>query len=63
MTNLKACKNCKYLVDHLKECPACGGKEFTEKHNGQIYVLDIQSELAEKIGAKLPGTYAVRVKR
>ncbi|MFA5381659.1 MAG: transcription elongation factor subunit Spt4 [Candidatus Micrarchaeia archaeon] len=60
---LKACKNCKYLVETEKECPACGEKEFTDKFNGKIYVLDVNSELAQKIGARLPGTYAVRVKR
>lgn len=63
MAGFKACKNCKYIVENLKECPACGEKEFTEKFNGQIYVLDVNSEIAQKIGAKLPGSYAVRVKK
>ena len=63
MTGLKACKNCKYLVEHETECPACGGKEFTDKFNGLIFILNPNSEIARKIGAKIPGKYAVRVKK
>ncbi len=63
MAGFKACKNCKYLVENSKECPICGEKDLTDKFNGQIYVLDITSEIAQKIGAKMPGRYAVRVKK
>lgn len=60
---MKACKNCKYLLTEGESCPNCGGEEFTEKFVSFINIFDVErSELAKKIGAKIPGKYAVRIK-
>ncbi|MEW6328857.1 MAG: transcription elongation factor subunit Spt4 [Candidatus Micrarchaeota archaeon] len=59
----KACKNCRYVVSGVDTCPNCGGTEFTERWTSYVVVFDVaKSELAKKIGAKLPGKYAVRIK-
>ncbi len=59
----KACKNCRYVVSGVDKCPNCEGTEFTERWTSYVVVFDVaKSELAKKIGAKLPGKYAVRIK-
>ncbi|MEM3030510.1 MAG: transcription elongation factor subunit Spt4 [Candidatus Micrarchaeia archaeon] len=58
----KACKNCRLIVAEGAKCPNCGG-ELTDKWSSYIMVFDpAKSELAKKIGAKVPGKYAVRIK-
>ena len=60
---MKACKNCKLIINEGGTCPNCQGTDLTEKFNSQIQVFDPEkSELAQKIGAKAPGKYAVRIK-
>ncbi len=60
---MKACKNCRYIIEHGTVCPSCQGSEFSDKFNSQIMVFDAdKSEIARKMGAKIAGKYAVRIK-
>ncbi len=61
----KACRNCKALVPlETKKCPVCGGEAFTKLWEGYIIVIDpAKSEVAQRIGAKIPWKYAIRIAR
>ncbi len=61
----KACKKCHLIIDtpETPACPLCAGTEFTEKYNSIAMIFDAQkSEVAQKIGAKAPGRYAIKIK-
>lgn len=59
---MKACRECKYIYTEGHQCPSCESTEHTDKYGGLIIVLDpVNSKLAERMGAKTPGSYAVRV--
>lgn len=58
----KACKKCKYVTEENK-CPACGSEDLSPKWNNYVYILDPEhSEIGKKIGAKVPGKYALNIK-
>ena len=58
----KVCKNCKMFVTG-DVCPACKRNQFTTTWRGRIVILDPEkSEIAKKIGATLPGEYAIKVR-
>jgi len=58
----KACKKCKIFIDGNK-CPLCDGNEFTESWKGRLYIIDAKnSEIAEKIGIKSKGEYAIKTR-
>lgn len=62
MTKKKVCKKCKLFVDG-PECPACKGNQFSTVWQGRIYVVDSdKSDIAKKVGIKLKGEYAIKVK-
>lgn len=62
MAKKKVCKNCKMLVEGGK-CPACKGNSFSSNWQGRLYVNDAsKSVIAEKIGIKVKGEYAIKVK-
>ncbi|VVB65654.1 Transcription elongation factor Spt4 [Candidatus Gugararchaeum adminiculabundum] len=59
----KACKTCHLIIKEGVKCPSCQGENLSEKYSGYIVVFDPEkSELAKKIGAKIPGKYAVKIK-
>ncbi len=60
----KACRKCKLLISHEEEkCPRCGSTDFTEEWDGMIIVLDPEnSRIAEILGIKEPGRYAIRIR-
>jgi len=60
MTTKKACKNCKIFVKG-NQCPVCKGDKFTTSWKGRIIILNTNSEIAQKIGAKEIGEYALKV--
>ena len=61
----KACRSCRYLAEAKAEsCPNCGSTEFTKLWRGYIIVVDpAKSQIAEKVGAKIPGAYAIKMAR
>ena len=46
-----------------QKCPSCGSNNFTTSWQGRIYVSDVaNSMIAEKIGIKVKGEYAIKVR-
>ncbi len=62
MSKKKACKNCKLFFEGDK-CPGCGFADPTTTWQGRLYIHDAQrSQIAEKIGVKAKGEYAIKVR-
>lgn len=58
----KACRDCKIFVKGNK-CPICDKSDFVETWKGRIYILDAnKSEVAQKLGIKVKGEYAIKTK-
>ena len=56
----KVCKKCKRFVEG-SECPICKGTNFSTTWQGRIYIIDPNKSLvAEKIGIKAKGEYAIK---
>jgi DNA-directed RNA polymerase subunit E" len=61
MASRKACKKCKILVDGSK-CPICKGNQFVDNWKGRIIISNPEkSIIAQKVGLKIKGEYAVKV--
>ncbi|MCX6777374.1 MAG: transcription elongation factor Spt4 [Candidatus Micrarchaeota archaeon] len=59
----KACRSCHLIISEGSQCPICGSKEITDKWASYMVIFDPEnSELAKKIGAKIPGKYAISIK-
>ncbi|MBI5389570.1 DNA-directed RNA polymerase subunit E'' [Candidatus Woesearchaeota archaeon] len=62
MAKKKVCKTCKLFVE-TEECPSCKGNQFSNSWQGRIYFLDTEkSYIAQKMGAKSKGEYALKVR-
>ena len=62
MSKKKACKTCKLLVDG-SVCPNCKTGNFANSWQGRLGVIDEKrSEIAKRIGIKVPGEYAVKTR-
>lgn len=61
MVKKKACKKCKLFVEG-DTCPSCGSASFTNTWQGRLYVTDINSEIAQKLGIKVKGEYAIKIR-
>ncbi len=60
---MRACRNCRMIVNEDKICPKCQGTDLTEKYNGEIIILDQEkSEIAKAAGLNSIGKFAVKVK-
>ena len=60
---MKACKNCRLLTTETGKCPGCQSTELTEKYSGQLVVLDPEkSQIGKKLGVKVPGRYAIKIR-
>jgi len=58
-----ACRKCKFVLSgEEKKCPVCGSADLSDEWSGLVIVLDTSSRLAEVIGAKKEGRYAIRVR-
>ncbi len=58
----KACKICRIFVDGEK-CPLCHNSNFTDSWKGRLHILDANKSLiAQKIGIKVKGEYAIKVR-
>ena len=50
-------------LDQSRNCPLCGGAEFSERFNSIVQIFDAsKSEIAAKLGAKAPGRYAIKIR-
>ena len=59
---MRACRTCKSVTDE-NVCPVCKGTEFSDDYSGILVVLHPEdSLLAEKLKAKVPGTYALKIR-
>ena len=62
MAKKKACRKCKLFVEK-DTCPSCGTSNFTTSWQGRLYITDVKdSEIAEKLGVKVKGEYAIKVR-
>jgi len=58
----KACKNCR-MISNGPICPNCKSSNLSDDWTGIVIVMDSKnSEIAEKMGIKVPGKYAIRVR-
>jgi len=58
----KVCRKCKIFVEG-SECPACKGNQFSTSWQGRLYIVNPnKSIIAEKIGMKAQGEYAIKVR-
>ncbi len=58
-----ACRKCKFVVSgDEKKCPVCGSTDLSDEWSGLVIIMDTKSSLAEVIGAKREGRYAIRVR-
>ena len=58
----KVCKKCKMFVEG-NECPVCKSNQFSTNWQGRLYIVDANKSLvAEKIGIKSKGEYAIKVR-
>ncbi len=58
---MKACRECKRIVEEGDECVVCGSKDLTRNWKGIVIVWDVESEIAKKLGITAPGKYALQV--
>lgn len=58
----KACKSCKAIYETGSVCPQCGYEESAESFKGKIMAINPEmSEIAQKVGIKKKGAYAVKL--
>ena len=58
----KVCKKDKIFVEG-SECPICKGNQFSTNWQGRLFVVDpAKSVIADKIGLKVKGEYAIKVR-
>ncbi len=58
----KVCKNCRIFVEGDK-CPICQNSNFTDSWKGRLNIIDASKSLiAQKIGIKTKGEYAIKVR-
>lgn len=59
----KACKVCRFISKGQHKCPACGSEKLTDRWSGLLYIVNPDvSEVAKKLGLKVPGRYAAKIK-
>ena len=61
MSKKKACKRCKLFVEG-DVCPGCQSTTFTTTWQGRLFVHDVESQIAQNIGIKVKGEYAIKVR-
>ena len=62
MAKKKACKKCKLFVEG-NVCPISKGNIFSSNWQGRLFINDVgNSMIAEKLGIKVKGEYAIKVK-
>lgn len=62
MAKKNACKKCRYLFEG-DACPLCKSESTSSSWQGRVYVNNAdKSMIAEKIGIKAKGEYAIKVR-
>jgi len=57
-----ACRKCKFININSDVCKNCGSADLTKEWYGYVVVIDPEkSEIAKKLGIKIPGRYALKV--
>ncbi|MFP3909499.1 MAG: transcription elongation factor subunit Spt4 [Archaeoglobaceae archaeon] len=57
-----ACRNCKFINIDSSACKNCGSTDLTKEWYGYVIIINPEkSEMAQKLGIKLPGKYALKV--
>jgi DNA-directed RNA polymerase subunit E" len=62
MAKKNACKRCKMLAEG-NTCPICKSDSMTSSWQGRLFISDVnRSMVAEKVGIKIKGEYAIKVR-
>jgi RNA polymerase subunit RPABC4/transcription elongation factor Spt4 len=62
MAKKKVCKYCKLFVEG-SECPNCKNNQFLVNWKGRLHILNPEkSFIAQNVGAKAKGEYAIKVR-
>ena len=62
MSKKKVCKSCRHFYDG-DVCPICKSTTTAASWQGRLFVLDAnKSKIAEKVGIKVKGEYAIKVR-
>jgi DNA-directed RNA polymerase subunit E" len=62
MVRKNTCKKCKLFHDE-ESCPGCGSSQRATTWKGRINILNSdKSDIAKKIGTKVNGEYAIKVR-
>ncbi len=57
-----ACRKCKFINTDSNVCKNCGSTDLTREWYGYVIILDPEkSEIAKKLGIKIPGKFALKV--
>jgi len=58
----RACKVCKIITED-PSCPICKGTDLSDDYSGLLVVVDPEdSQLAQKMGIKEAGRYALKIR-
>lgn len=59
---VRACKQCKTIVNEGNKCPECGSEELTDSYKGKVIILNPEkSEVAKNLKHSKKGTFAVKL--
>jgi DNA-directed RNA polymerase subunit E" len=59
---MKACREC-HMVTEQDSCPNCKSTDLSKDWLGYVVVMDVKrSIIAQKMGIKAPGRYALKVR-
>ena len=57
-----ACRNDKLIIAQGSVCPLCGSSNLTSKWRGHVVILNVEkSDIAQKLGIKVNGSYAISI--
>ncbi|WP_461864853.1 transcription elongation factor subunit Spt4 [Thermococcus sp.] len=58
----RACRHCHYITTEDR-CPVCNSRDLSEEWFDLVIITDPEkSRIAQKLGVKVPGKYAIRVR-
>ncbi len=62
MSKKKVCKICKLFVEE-DTCPNCKNSSFANSWQGRVFITDPEkSMIAQKVGLKMKGEYAIKIR-